>query len=119
MTDRPKARVGTIMLDCSDPDVLVAFWGEVLGIEEKARYPRFVWMDHISDGGPALAFQVVPEGKSVKNRMHFDLYVDDRLAFIELAESLGGSRVADHETGGFQWTIMADPEGNEFCVVEH
>jgi predicted enzyme related to lactoylglutathione lyase len=107
------------MLDCTNPDVLVAFWGTLLGIEEKARFPNFVWMSRMSDGGPSLAFQVVPETKSVKNRMHFDLTVADREEFAAHVESLGGSRVADHEIEGFHWTVMADPEGNEFCIVAH
>ena len=119
MTKPAPATVGTVMLDCIDPDVLVAFWGEILAFEEKARYPDFVWMSRISDGGPALAFQRVPEGKSVKNRMHFDLTVEDREEFAGRIESLGGNRVADHEVDGFHWTVMADPEGNEFCIVEH
>jgi catechol 2,3-dioxygenase-like lactoylglutathione lyase family enzyme len=119
MSETPTATVGTVMLDCSNPDVLVEFWGQVLGIEEKARYPNFVWMSRMSDGGPALAFQVVPEKKSVKNRMHLDLTVEDREAFAEFVLSLGGNRVADHEVEGFHWTVMADPEGNEFCIVAH
>ena len=61
MTEPVPATVGTVMLDCIDPDVLIAFWSEILGLEEKARYPDFVWMSPISDGGPALAFQRVPE----------------------------------------------------------
>ena len=119
MSETPVAKVGTVMLDCTDPDVLVAFWGEVLGLEEKARYPNFVWMSRISDGGPALAFQVVPESKTVKNRMHLDLTVADREEFAARVLDLGGARVADHEVDGFHWTVMADPEGNEFCIVAH
>jgi predicted enzyme related to lactoylglutathione lyase len=119
MSKGPVARVGTVMLDCTNPDVLVAFWGKVLDIEEKARYPDFVWMSRISDGGPALAFQVVPENKTAKNRMHFDLTVENREGFVEYVESLGGKKVADHEIEGFHWTVMVDPEGNEFCVTLH
>jgi catechol 2,3-dioxygenase-like lactoylglutathione lyase family enzyme len=107
------------MVDCRDPEPLVAFWGEVLGLEEKGRFPGYVWMGRMGEDGPSLAFQVVPEPKQVKNRLHFDLAVDDREAFISLAVSLGAKRIADHEIEGFHWTVMADPEGNEFCVAEH
>lgn len=118
MSDRPLARVGTVMLDCSDPELLVEFWGRLLGIEVKARYPNFVWMGRLAEGGPSLAFQVVPEKKTVKNRMHLDLAVDDREEVAAQIEELGGSRLADHELDGFRWTIMSDPEGNEFCIFE-
>ncbi len=107
------------MLDCSDPDRMIEFWGRLLGIEVTARYPSFVWMGRLSEAGPSLAFQVVPEQKTVKNRMHLDLTVDDRERVAADVEELGGSRLADHEIEGFHWTVMADPEGNEFCIFEH
>lgn len=109
-------RVGTVMLDCLDLDTMVGFWGRLLGLEEKARYPDYVWMGRLSEGGPALAFQRVPEAKTVKNRMHLDVAVPDVGAAVALVEELGGTRLADHEIGGFRWTVLADPEGNEFCV---
>jgi predicted enzyme related to lactoylglutathione lyase len=104
------------MLDCRDLDTMAAFWGRVLGLEVEARYPGYVWMSRMSEGGPALAFQVVPEPKTVKNRMHLDIAVPDRDAAVALVEELGGTRLADHEMQGFHWTVLADPEGNEFCV---
>jgi predicted enzyme related to lactoylglutathione lyase len=111
------ARVGSVVLDCHDSELMVSFWGRLLGLEEKGRSPGFVWMGRLSDGGPSLSFQQVPEEKVVKNRMHLDLDVEDREDFVANAESLGGSRLADHQMEGFHWTVMADPEGNEFCVV--
>ncbi len=51
--------------------------------------------------------------------MHFDLSVKDRRGSIEYVESLDGRRVADHEIEGFGWTVMADPEGNEFRSTQH
>jgi catechol 2,3-dioxygenase-like lactoylglutathione lyase family enzyme len=112
------AKVGTIMVDCNDLDVMVEFWGEVLGLEAKARYPSFVWMSRLSEGGPALAFQLVPEPKTTKNRVHLDVSSDDREALVAYVEKLGGSRIADHEVAGFHWTVAADPEGNEFCITD-
>jgi predicted enzyme related to lactoylglutathione lyase len=110
------AKVGTVMLDCRDLDTMVAFWGRLLGLEEQARYPDYVWMSRLSDGGPALAFQRVPEPKTVKNRMHLDMAVPDLDDTVALVAELGGSRLADHEIGDFRWIVLADPEGNEFCV---
>jgi predicted enzyme related to lactoylglutathione lyase len=108
--------VSSVVLDCSDVDVMVAFWSELLGLEERVRFPGFVWLSRLS-GGPSLAFQQVPEPKVGKNRMHLDLACDDPEATIARVESLGGRRLADHEIQGFHWTVMADPEGNEFCVA--
>ena len=109
-------RVGTVMLDCRDLDTMVAFWSPLLGLEVKARYPDYVWMSPLSEGGPALAFQRVPEPKTAKNRMHLDIAFADRDAAVALVEELGGTRLADHDMEGFRWSVLADPEGNEFCV---
>lgn len=120
MSGGPIAHVGTIMLDCTDLDAMVAFWTEALGLEEKIRFPGYVWLSRLSDGGPALAFQLVPEPKLGKNRMHFDVSTADPAAFIERVEQLGGRQIRSHEDSGTKWTVCADPEGNEFCVVaEH
>ena len=90
----------------------------MIGLEETRSYPGFVWLGRMGEGGPALAFQQVPEKKAGKNRLHLDLGVEDREAFITHVESLGASRVEDHQIGEFHWTVMGDPEGNEFCVYE-
>mgnify|MGYP000402599368 CR=1 FL=1 len=68
--------------------------------------------------GPRLFFQRVPEGKTVKNRVHLDVDVPDLEVAANAAEALGAERVGDvvyDELGGFQ--VMADPEGNEFCFI--
>ena len=115
----PLARAGAIMVDCADLDRMVAFWGTVLGLEERGRYPSYVFMSRMGNAGPALAFQLVPETKQLKNRLHLDLAVDDRAGFIAKALELGATEVETHTLdNGFAWTVMADPEGNEFCVSE-
>jgi predicted enzyme related to lactoylglutathione lyase len=65
----------------------------------------------------ALAIQRVPEPKVGKLRAHPDLEVTDLEAVTTLAESLGATRVADHEEDGYAWRVMQDPEGNEFCLM--
>lgn len=113
------ARVGAVMIDCNDMDAMVDFWADLLGLEIKARYPEFTFMSRVSDGGPALAFQQVPEPRIGKNRIHLDLASGNPEAFIARVLELGGSRVEDHELDdGFHWTVLADPEGNVFCVSE-
>lgn len=110
--------VGTIMVDCNDLDAMVTFWSEALDLEEKLRFPSYVWLSRLSEGGPALAFQQVPEPRRGKNRIHLDLVSDDPAAFTERILELGGSRVEDHEIDSFHWSVMADPEGNVFCVTK-
>lgn len=112
------AKVESVMIDCRDVDALVPFWSEILGIEERVRYPGYVWLGRAVKGGPALAFQQVPEAKAVKNRVHLDLQHSDPEAFIARVEALGGKRLDDHEAGGFRWSVLADPEGNEFCITK-
>jgi hypothetical protein len=71
------------------------------------------------DGGPVLLFGPVPEGKSGKNRVHLDLQPTDRSRDEEVARllELGATQVADHRRDdGTGWVVLADPEGNEFCV---
>lgn len=111
------AIVGTVMIDCNDLDAMVAFWSEALGLEEKARYPDYVWLGRMGDGGPSLALQRVPEPRTGKNRIHFDLVSDDPAVFVESVIALGGSKVEDRKSGDFGWTVLADPEGNVFCVT--
>jgi predicted enzyme related to lactoylglutathione lyase len=106
------------MLDCNDVDVMVDFWGQLLGLEQKLRFPGYAWMSRMTEGGQSLAFQQVPEPKTVKNRMHLDMGSSDPEAFVARVEALGGTRLQDHEISGFSWTVCADPEGNEFCVTK-
>jgi Glyoxalase-like domain len=72
----------------------------------------------IGQGGRVL-FQVVPEPKTVKNRVHLDLHVgvEQRAATVERLEGLGATKLYDGAGGGSTWVTMADPEGNEFCVA--
>jgi predicted enzyme related to lactoylglutathione lyase len=116
MTDTP-ARVGAVMINCHDPSALMEFWSQIIGIEIDHEFPGYIFGTRIPGNHIRLAFQKVPEDKSVKNRLHLDMSHEDPEALIVKVESLGGSRIEDHELGGFTWTVLADPEGNEFCVT--
>jgi predicted enzyme related to lactoylglutathione lyase len=76
-----------------------------------------VWLEPASEGAPALAFQQVPDPTPGRNRVHLDFGAEDREVTVARVLELGGSRVEDHEIMGFHWTVLADPEGNEFCVA--
>ena len=112
------AFVSTIMIDCNDLDAMTTFWCSALGLEEKVRYPNYVWLSGVSSSGPALAFQRVPEPRQGKNRIHLDLAAENPEEFVDRVIELGGSRVEDHEVSGFRWSVVADPEGNVFCVSQ-
>lgn len=111
-------KVASIVIDTQDVEPLVEFWTTLLGLEVRHRIGSyFVWLDRVSEGGPSLAFQLVPEPKEGKNRLHLDLGVPDRETTVARVVELGGSRIADHEIEGFHWTVCGDPQGNEFCVA--
>ncbi|MEV4940953.1 VOC family protein [Streptomyces zaomyceticus] len=111
-----RAHVQEIVFDCADPAALVRFWAGLLGGSPVDRSADWSYVD--PPGFVRLAFQRVPEGKAVKNRVHLDVQVEepDRAADEVLrsgAARVGG--VVTDEQGSFQ--VMKDPEGNEFCFV--
>ena len=112
------ARVHAIMIDCHNPEGLMEFWSQIVGVEVAQRYPNYIFSTKIPGNHIRLAFQKVPEDKLVKNRLHLDVSHEDPEALIAKIGSLGGSRLDDHEISGFHWTVLADPEGNEFCVTK-
>jgi predicted enzyme related to lactoylglutathione lyase len=115
-------RVQCLAIDSDDPDKLARFWADVLGwrrtyedgdevvLEPPAGSPE----DGVS---PDLIFLKVPEPKSVKNRLHLDLRPDDQAAEVRRLESLGAQRVSVGQGDEVTWVVLADPEGNEFCVL--
>jgi hypothetical protein len=107
-----------LCVDCRDPQLLAAFWSEVLGYETKME-DDVAFIEGPPGSGPTILFAVVPEGKTVKNRLHMDVSPVDRGQEEEVArlEKLGATRV-DVGQGKVSWVVMADPEGNEFCVLK-
>lgn len=119
MSESPIGAATTIMNDTADLDGAVAFWATILGLEVQYRDDTYAYLSGLGDGGPHLAFQKVPEAKTTKNRLHLDIRVPDRAAFEQHVVSLGGAVVEVHEhTGWPVWTVMTDPQGNEFCIYE-
>lgn len=117
--EHPTGTVTTIMHDTVDLAGAVAFWTEILGMEVVYDHPPYVYLSPMCEGGPHLAFQEVPEPRAAKNRLHMDIRVPDREAFTARVIKLGGSRMGDHRVEGFPtWTVMADPQGNEFCIYD-
>jgi predicted enzyme related to lactoylglutathione lyase len=108
-----------IVIDSVDPDALVPFWCALLGVELAGRFgPDYVLLTNGDGTVPPVAFQRVPETKSGKNRVHLDITVEDVDEATRRVEELGGSRMGGlRDMDGYRWQVMADPEGNELCLV--
>jgi hypothetical protein len=131
-----------VVVDCHDPDSLAGFWANALGFEKQWSWDEATTQEMLEGGlepdrvnsrcavidpagrGPRLFFQRVPEHKEVKNRLHLDVEVgEERLEsevqrLIALGAKMTGS--VEDNFGPFpteHWYVMADPEGNEFCLV--
>jgi predicted enzyme related to lactoylglutathione lyase len=109
-----KVEITDIIVDCIDPERLAEFWSALLERPIKGRKGPYVWLTR-SVGGMGLGFQRVEEPKRHKNRVHIDISGPDIAGITVEIEALGGRRLGGYDEGGF--LVMADPEGNEFCVV--
>ncbi|MDG4759350.1 VOC family protein [Micromonospora sp. WMMD710] len=116
-------RIRNISFDCHDTYALAGFWSAVLGYvrhsDDVPGDPEAALLP--SDGAiPALFFQAVPEDKVTKNRLHICLEPVERTRDeeVERVLGLGATMVADRRNAdGTGWAVLADPEGNEFCVL--
>jgi predicted enzyme related to lactoylglutathione lyase len=109
--------VDWIAVDCEDPASLAEFWTAALGYEQLADDdPDEVLIIPRDASGPRFIFLKVPEGKSAKNRLHLDLRPEEQEAEVRRLTALGATEV-DIGQGDVTWVVMADPEGNEFCVL--
>ena len=114
------ARVGNITFDCNDVLMMVTFWSAVLGRPLDAGSSEVFAAIGGTDPArqePAWYFNNVPEPKRAKNRVHIDLVNPDPSAIDELVRL--GATVTGHQVLGasHRWTVMQDPEGNEFCIA--
>ncbi|CAM5610307.1 VOC family protein [Streptomyces microflavus] len=112
MTEAP-LQINALIIDADGPERLAAFWSELLGRPIVNRTGPYVWLRR--ERGLGLGFQQAGEPKAGKNRMHFDITSPDPGAERQRVEALGGRRLEEYADGGF--LVMADPEGNEFCII--
>jgi hypothetical protein len=104
------------IIDARDPAALGRWWEEALGWVVVDDDPDQFEIRPAPDRLPGLLFVRVPQPKRVKNRLHLDFRPDDRDREVERMLSLGASR-ADIGQGDQSWVVLADPEGNEFCIL--
>ncbi|CRK58553.1 hypothetical protein [Alloactinosynnema sp. L-07] len=112
--------LGGMTIDCADPRSLAKFWTAALDYEIGSDYEgEFIFLGPKgSKPGEAayLGLQKVPEPRVGKNRAHIDFHTEDRTAEVDRLVSLGATVLAEHKVPGLTWSVLADPEGNEFCV---
>ena len=122
----------TTVIDCRDPRSLATWWAEALDWQivyetddECVIIPSWADAEQMQNTpweqlGPGLVFVTVPEAKTIKNRLHLDFAPhtsQDRDAEIARLENLGAKRIDVGQSPDVGWTVLADPEGNEFCVL--
>jgi Glyoxalase-like domain len=111
-------RFTELVVDSNDPPKVAEFWSQVLDYEITDRSDELVQIEGPGTG-PTILFVVVPEPKQVKNRLHIDVNPTDRTQDEEVERILGlGARHADVGQKDVDWVVLADPEGNEFCVLK-
>ena len=113
-------RWSAVTVDCLDPHRVARFWSQLLGREQGDSPTGWVYLGERTDALPRLVFQPVSEPKNGKTRLHLDVAVDDITTGIEEVTSLGGSFTGErHDYDEGVVVVMADPEGNEFCLVQY
>lgn len=115
-----KFRWSGITVDCTQPRLVAQFWAALLDRELSVPLPGWLRLGTLSETEPVINFQPVPEPKRDKTRIHFDIVVDDIEQAVETVTQLGGRSLHqryDYDEGTV--LLMADPEGNEFCLVHY
>ena len=111
-------RLHWIVIDTVDPAGIAPFWCALLGVQERGWFGDDYLMLTADGDAPPVAFQRVPEAKRLKNRLHLDIEVEELDPAIARVEALGGSVIQPLQTEyGYDFAIMGDPEGNEFCLI--
>jgi hypothetical protein len=106
-----------VTFDSADPRAHSAFWSAVTGYQVVTEQDDFVALEAPDERGVRrILFFRVPEPKTAKSRMHVDLATKEPAVEIERLVELGATRVEHREGNGTRWTVMLDPQGNEFCI---
>ncbi|MFL6239054.1 MAG: VOC family protein [Actinomycetes bacterium] len=114
------SRLAAIAIDTVNPSVVADFWCAVLGWVVLEENDDVVSIGASDGRWPTVDLCRVPEGKTVKNRVHLDMRADEiePPAELERLLALGARRVDVGQEPGVSWVVLADPEGNEFCLLD-
>lgn len=109
-----------VTIDCLDPERVARFWGALLGRESGPSQDGWVYLGHRGDAQPRLVFQPVSQPKDGKVRIHLDVTVENIDEAIDVVTALGGRFTGErHDYDEGTVVVMADPEENEFCLVQY
>lgn len=112
-------KLSAVVINSANPKPVIEFWTQFLGVGVDFGNEWFSFLEARA-GEPKLAVQTVEAPTEGRRRLHLDFSSSNVPADIERVISLGGSRLEEHSIEGFTWTVMADPDGNEFCLApEH
>jgi Glyoxalase-like domain len=123
-------KLAAVTIDCDDALTVARFWSAALGrpldANASSEFASIGMPEHRDTTGwsvsgednPTWLFAKVPELKTGKNRMHVDLAAPDHELEVRRLVELGATRRSDMDEWGYRWTVLQDPEGNEFCVAQ-
>jgi predicted enzyme related to lactoylglutathione lyase len=109
--------IADVVVDVADLERGGTFWSQILGVEVAFRHHQFWWLGRQHEGAPSLVLQRTDEEKTSKNRAHVDLQVADLEAALTRVEELGGRRLREVIEPEYSLWVVADPDGNEFCLI--
>jgi predicted enzyme related to lactoylglutathione lyase len=116
-SSKPVAKLGATVIDVNNLELEKTFWQAALGVQPASEPDGYVFFK-AQQGRSGLTLQKVPESKTTKNRVHLDLEVENLDKGIKQLEAIGAKVIQTTPAEGWQWVVMTDPEGNEFCVSE-
>lgn len=108
-----------LTIDSRDPAACARWWAESLGWDVTLESPDGVEVRSPDGGGVCLFFVPSRADKAGQNRLHLDLYADDQAIAVQRLEARGARRVDIGQPEDAEWIVLRDPEGNEFCLLEH
>jgi len=113
------SRIAVVAIDAVHPHLIAGFWCSVLGWQVVEEDAEVITIAPPGGAWPTIDVLAVPERKTVKNRLHFDLRADGVATSQELERllSLGARRVGVGQQPDVSWVVLSDPEGNEFCLL--
>ena len=114
-SDRPAAKIRTIVIDCTDIEASAKFWGTLLDMEVAGRLDEYLFFEDFVPG-LRITLQQVDRVTPDKTPVHFDLVPEDGPRFLAFAAELGATTVAKVERPQYRLVVLADPDGNEFCI---